>query len=64
MTIKISKNLSAELKTSYLNTNRMLSRILDDEHDEQEITWYDLATGMVLCSESLLECNGGVIECL
>ena len=29
-----------------------------------ESGWYDLATGMVLCSEGLLECNGEIIECL
>lgn len=29
-----------------------------------DVSWYDLTTGMVTCSNDLLECNSEVIQCL
>lgn len=29
-----------------------------------EETWYDKVTGMINCSNELLECNGEIIPCL
>lgn len=64
MTIKISKNNTEELSSTILTCIEMLSRVLDSTISETETSWYNLTTGMVTCSNDLLECNSEVIPCL
>lgn len=61
--MKTSKVKSISLgKTTFIKSKTVTSKFIGIGGDIS--SWYNKTTGMVICSDKLIECNDEVIPCL